>query len=435
MSTIKNIIVIGAGPAGIAAALLLRRNHNISCTVYEVRPGPSTLGGAIGIPSNGLRLLDRLGLYDQVAAKGADTSSLFLHSLKGGEIGRMDMASSEQTGFGYLRIRRTDLMEVLLRAADAADIPIHYGKRITEIVEHNERVTALFSDKTSETADFLLGCDGIHSSVRQLYVDPECQPQYTGISNVFSLVPNVKLSPAAASITGLNATMTTDGLLAVTPTTPNRDLMYWFFSREVPLPEFPDIRDGWEERGKKEVEGFKSTLLDILGDSDTEWAKTLRGMINVTDVVKFYPIYKMPTGRPWSRGRCLLIGDSAHAMPPHASQGVSMALEDVFLFSKLLGSGCFSLDFGLRQYELKRKARTAQVLSATERNGQVRKKKGALHLRLSEMALSGGLKVYHAAGLKRLDSKQKLLAYDVEEEAFITEGVAASVEKELDSLA
>lgn len=49
-----------------------------------------------------------------------------------------------------------------------------------------------------------------------------------------------------------------------------------------------------------------------------------------------YAIYKIPTEREWHKGRCLNIGEAAHAMPPHASQDVSMALEDAFLFSKLL---------------------------------------------------------------------------------------------------
>ena len=51
---------------------------------------------------------------------------------------------------------------------------------------------------------------------------------------------------------------------------------------------------------------------------------------------QFYPIYRLLLGGMWSRGRCLLLRDAAHAMSPHVGQGVSMALEDVFLLSRLL---------------------------------------------------------------------------------------------------
>lgn len=77
------MIIVGAGPAGLLAALQLHRDLNITPTVYEIRSEPTSLGGAIGIPANGLRLLQRLGLYEEVLARGVETSDLVLHSAKG----------------------------------------------------------------------------------------------------------------------------------------------------------------------------------------------------------------------------------------------------------------------------------------------------------------------------------------------------------------
>ena len=60
------------------------------------------LGGAIGIPSNGLRLLSRLRLYDAMASRGKQTPSVILHSTRGSIVGEMDMIgwSEKHTGFG-----------------------------------------------------------------------------------------------------------------------------------------------------------------------------------------------------------------------------------------------------------------------------------------------------------------------------------------------
>jgi 2-polyprenyl-6-methoxyphenol hydroxylase-like FAD-dependent oxidoreductase len=59
-------------------------------------------------------------------------------------------------------------------------------------------------------------------------------------------------------------------------------------------------------------------------------------VIKKTETVKFFPLFRLPLGGKWARGRRLLLGDAAHAMQPHSGQGVSMALEDAFLLSRLL---------------------------------------------------------------------------------------------------
>lgn len=317
-------------------------------------------------------------------------------------------------------------MDVFLHAANERGIAVQFNKRLTKIEEKNDKVTVFFSDGTSDTGDFLLGCDGIHSSVRTLYVDPDCTPQYTGISNVFSLVPTSNLPPAASLMDALHATLTPDGMFGISPATTDRDMVYWFFSREIAMPASGDTRDGWEERGQKEVDNLKTTFIDLLGKADSPWVNMLKDVVRKTDVVKFYPIFKIPPGRPWSKGRCLIIGDAAHAMPPHASQGVSMALEDVFLFSNLLAHysrdmntpNSRNLDDLLQSYESKRKVRTEQMLKTAERNGDVRKKKTPLRLRANELALSWGLWVYEAVGLDKVGIGQGPLAYDVEKESF-----------------
>jgi 2-polyprenyl-6-methoxyphenol hydroxylase-like FAD-dependent oxidoreductase len=322
------------------------------------------------------------------------------------------------TGFGLVRILRADLMKILLAAAEEAAINVIYGADLEGIEETDSRVTALFKDGSQAHGDLLLGCDGIHSAVRRLHVDPACTPEYSGIANMFSLVETWKLPPLASSLGELHTTLTSDGILGLTPATRLRDTMYWFFSRQVPMPPGGDERDGWKETRQREIDSYRSNVLGLLGEGETEWTNMVRALVCKSDTIQFYPIHKLQPGRPWFKGRCLLLGDAAHAMPPHAGQGVSMALEDAFLLARVLKSDCQSVSDGLQMFMARRKVRTEKMLSTAQRNGTVRSKKGAWRLWTEEHIASLALRIYDTVGLEKWGLGQQELIYDVDDEVF-----------------
>lgn len=63
------ILIIGAGLAGLAASIRFRQ-LGYTCKVFERTSSPKTIGGAINIAPNGVRLLDRLGVLDKVRNQG-----------------------------------------------------------------------------------------------------------------------------------------------------------------------------------------------------------------------------------------------------------------------------------------------------------------------------------------------------------------------------
>jgi 2-polyprenyl-6-methoxyphenol hydroxylase-like FAD-dependent oxidoreductase len=342
-----------------------------------------------------------------------------MHSLRGHRVGRFDLAAwaTQETGYGMMRIKRIDLVNVLLKTAEEKGVSVRFDKKITSIAESGEAVTATFSDGTTDTADLLLGCDGIHSTVRRLYVDPEMAPEYSGISAIGSIVPTSSLPPTTPRLTDTSATFTAEGMFGVIPCTASGDEIFWFFSREVAIPESGETRDGWEVHRKKEVEGFQTMLLDILGDASGEWGYMLKELVRKTTAVKFYPVYRLPKGGRWSKGRVLLLGDAAHAMQPHASQGVSMALEDVFLISRLLEAVAVRpLPETLEKFSEIRRPRVDWFHSAAAANGEVRKRTGPWGLWAKETGIWLALLVFTGLGLDKWGLGQKSLAYDIEDE-------------------
>jgi 2-polyprenyl-6-methoxyphenol hydroxylase-like FAD-dependent oxidoreductase len=409
-------VIIGAGPAGLAAALRLHQQTNIKCTVYELRPEPTTLGGAVGIQPNGLRLLHRLGVYDAAVARGYGGRNLTMHSLQGHVVGSMDFVgwAREQTGFGYLRIKRTDLQDVLLEAVRKAGIPVHFGKRVTTIDDGADRVEITFSDGETDSADLLFGCDGIHSYVRRTYIDPSQTSEYSGLSGIMSIVPAKTVSAEVMDqISGLEATLTEGGMMAMNPCTASKDELFWFFTKEVRLPDSGDSRDGWEVHGKEEVQGFKTMLLDVLKNARGDWGNALKTVVSNTSVVKFYPVYRLPLGKAWSKGRCVLVGDAAHAMSPHAGQGVSMALEDVFLLSRLLEDRTRLLSKVFEKYDAIRRPRVDEIFTMAVENGEMRKRSSSWGLWFKELKMSMALNLLWALGLDK--RRQGHLVYDIDE--------------------
>lgn len=352
---------------------------DIKPVIYELRPKPTTLGGAIGIPSNGLRLFDRLGVADALIKRGSTRTDVAVYSLNQGKLGRLhDFAAHvrAETGYGYVRIKRVDIVDVLMEAVRKAEIPVHFGKKIQKVENGESRsdVRVQFEDGSSDRGDILVGCDGIHSAVRRMCIDPESKPEYSGLSGMFSTIPASAVSTKVTSqMTGLNVTITAQGMFMAAPCTASQDEIYWGFQREVAMPNVGDTRDGWEVRGREEVDGFKDTLRGIIKDGDGKWIDALRELIDATDVMKFYPIYRLPLGGTWSNGRCLILGDAAHATQPHAGQGVSLAVEDAFLISHLLSDYTRPVSEVNALFERIRRPRVAAIHHTASQNSSTRR--------------------------------------------------------------
>ncbi|KAH7024839.1 uncharacterized protein B0I36DRAFT_434433 [Microdochium trichocladiopsis] len=388
--------------------------------IKKIRSEPTTLGGAVNIVPNGLRLLDRLGLLDELKALASSAQGLQLHSLRGSVLVDIDLGkwSRDKIGYGFMRVLRTDLVQLFMRHTKKHDIPVHFGKNMMSITETNTEVSVAFSDGTTDTADLVLGCDGIHSAVRTLHVNPAAVPEYSGIANMFTILPTSRLSEKNCTIApALHATLTHTGMFGVMPCTASGDQLYWFYSREVQVPEGGN-KEGWQVFGDKEIQSFKDNLLGLVNEAQSDWADQLGEIIQKTDTIKFYPIYKMPAMGTWGTARCLLLGDAAHAMPPHAGQGTSMALEDVFLLSRLLEGTEHSVTEVIKEYEVVRRPRVEAIATTSVENGQMRKNTSPWALAMKENAIGFGFWMYKMTGLQSLGvgMSQKEHIYDVMDE-------------------
>ncbi|EGE01824.1 salicylate hydroxylase [Trichophyton equinum CBS 127.97] len=191
----RNILVLGGGIAGIAAALALSRELSpkvpgLKITIFELHNVPSTSGGAINLNPAAQRHLDHLGVLEELDKMGADggveVKAVELFSIHSGRrLGRVDFAGKDGKGYGGYKARRVmriSLHLAMLAAAEkTCNIEVKFGKKVIDGIESGETVTIFFEDGSSAVGDLALGCDGVHSPTRMRLVDPSTLSEYTGV--------------------------------------------------------------------------------------------------------------------------------------------------------------------------------------------------------------------------------------------------------------
>ncbi len=129
-----DIAVLGCGPAGLAAALLLRRDgHRV--TLFERFERPQPLGSGLMIQPVGLAVLDALGL-GRIRDIGARIDRLIGHAEPSGRtaLSVRYAALGRHAGFG-LGVHRASLFELLFDAVTAERIPVETGRTVAAAFE------------------------------------------------------------------------------------------------------------------------------------------------------------------------------------------------------------------------------------------------------------------------------------------------------------
>lgn len=309
----RQILIVGAGIAGPALAIALRR-AGYDTVVYESMPEPRDDAGAfLNIAPNGLRALEALGLAGAIEDLGFLNDRLVFRSDSGRVLA--DVA------VGGVTMRRGELSRALREAATDAGADIQFGKRLLTVEEWGGGVAARFSDGETMLGRALVGADGIHSRTRDSFFPEAPRPVYAGLLNLGGVV-RTDLPPTGTAMHTIVGRRGAFGY-AVRPGGET-----WWFSEYAVTDEPP--------RGVLEITDgsiYRERLQDIHRDDPPEVAHILAAVRNE---IGAWAAYDLPSIPRWHRGKICLIGDAAHAVGPHLGQGTSLALEDAFVLAKCL---------------------------------------------------------------------------------------------------
>ncbi|KAI4753520.1 FAD/NAD(P)-binding domain-containing protein [Aureobasidium sp. EXF-3400] len=328
----NEVSIIGAGIAGLTLALSLH-NQGISCTIYESRPEPQNIGGAVMLSPNSLKLFDDMGIFKDLKQLGYSFDTLYFRDLAGSLKETYPFGSVDKYGYSGLRVYRYQLIDLLLEKITTNKIPIHFNHKFSHVISESEdTVTWQLIDGTTKTSSLLIGADGIHSRIRK-HLYPSLTPKFTGMVGITAAVStsNLKL-PSADYKMPVTIMSPSHGAFVIAPQRPDGSEV--LIGKQKRMSELS--REGWDEfyADKDAAVAFLRDGAEVFGDiAVTATSDIPHEHINI------WPFYIIPKLDSWSstNRRVLLVGDAAHALPPSSGQGISQAVEDVAMLAILLG--------------------------------------------------------------------------------------------------
>jgi 2-polyprenyl-6-methoxyphenol hydroxylase-like FAD-dependent oxidoreductase len=371
---------VGGGLAGLALALALQQ-VGIQSTVYEARARPLNIGGAVMLSPNALKVLDKLGVYNNVKKEGYEFKNLTWQTIDGSKRERQEFGDEEKYGYDALRVHRYILINALIEATKHAGVHVIFGKKFISAAERQDGVDISFEDGTTTTSSILIGADGIHSTVRRLLY-PDLTPKFLNLAGVTAAVPTSALGFTDAMLQDLENPKLdyplpitiqhpAHGAFVVAPQRSGAQEM--FFGRQRPWTETD--RAGWDARSAD-----KQELSNFLASDTQDFPQLVRDVVKSIphDTINLWPFYVIPHLTSWisadGQGRIILVGDAAHAIPPSAGQGLNQCFEDVYTLSLTLrnllddANGIEALSVRLQKWQQWRLERVKRVF---ELNGMI----------------------------------------------------------------
>ena len=327
----QNIVIVGAGPAGLLLAhYLLRRHYRVE--IYDRRPDPRQVDPdqqrsfPISLQARGLKAIQEIpGLKKVVASHGIFCQGTVIH--------KKDKSRDIKRKNKVLTIDRNHLVLSLLEQLVA-----HYDETVLKVqfgcvCEHIDIDPQMVSFQTTENHQFavhydrLVGADGARSQVRELLASHHglgCDK--TDVPDAYKSIfldrthsdKRIDLAPDRIH----TSTLGRGSRIVLAPQPGNRLHGAFIFNpKQNPLANFTN-----QEEILNYFEANLPTFRPLMSENEAE-ALLNRPIARLVSV---------KCNRFHHGERILLVGDAAHAVSPSIGQGCNSALEDILIIDQLL---------------------------------------------------------------------------------------------------
>lgn len=297
MTMQNRVEIAGGGFAGLSMAVALAQ-QGWDVRVFEAHKALREIGAGIFLWDNALEALESLGVLEAVRAASAQPSSTVVSR---DNVETSSNPANGDTGHRMWTITRQALHHILAERALSLGVAIETGARVVEA--HPEGRLKL-ADGREFSADLVVGADGIGSTVRESLGIPSRRADFNyGIIRVLLELDEVQTD----TVTDYWSMLPLPRRILAVPC--NRRHLYLAMmcaADDKDAAGLPFQVSTW----KIAFPQLSQALERIVGDH----------------AVTHYNVYSTIHVPTWTAGRCALLGDAAHGMPPTMGQGAGSAI-------------------------------------------------------------------------------------------------------------
>ncbi len=313
----KDVIIVGAGPVGIFAALLLQQ-RGLKVDLYERWPTFYPLPRACGVDHEIVRQLQGVGLTEAMAPLfdpviGPDKTYEFLDR-NFETLLKIDWNRPGASGWAQMNMfYQPDFELTMLRRLQASrNVRIHHGRALVSLAQFEDHVALEFAEtgrpeaRTTARSRYVIGADGARSTVRDLL---GIKPIDLGFAYDWLVVDVV----------------------------PNEERAWKPYVIQYCNPERPTTLVGsGPGRRRWEFMRLRGESVEDLNTAETAWRLLAPWKIfpdNATLERHTVYTFRGSWTDQWKKGRVMLAGDAAHLMPPFLGQGLCAGMRDALALS------------------------------------------------------------------------------------------------------
>lgn len=300
------VLIVGAGPTGLTAALNLSQ-QGIECIIVDKRPEPTKTSNALALQSRTLESLEKLGIMSELQSRGHPIQGLKIHN-HAEQIGQINL-SQLPTKYPYiLGLPQCDTEDILLDKLASHNVQVLRGTEVLDFQQGHEKieVTCQSADKAplQITTKWMLGCDGSHSRVRE-----KLQIPYEGkdLAKHFIMADIPRNENYKLSYDYANGFISPQGTMFI-----------------IPLKAFYRIIIDVSEN--KDLEQLKNPSLPIFQELSRELCPYSLGLEKELWSSGFW-IHEHVVGT-YCKDNIFLLGDAAHEHSPMGGQGMNTGIQD-----------------------------------------------------------------------------------------------------------